>query len=481
MKKLSEIVPLWTALEIIGASDPAITALCEDSREVVPGALFFARTGASHDGKTYINDAICAGAAAIASNHYIDSLSPEISQLIYPDMSALMGEMADAFYDYPSKELLCIGITGTSGKTSTSYWVRYLLEKLGVPCGLLGTVEQVTGTSRMPAHLTTPSAITCHRLLAEMVKNHLRAAVMEVSSHSLDQKRVAGIHFEAAIFTNLTPEHLDYHTSMEAYGEAKLKLFLEEKLSCLNIEDPFSTTIALHAPGEIVTFGKGGDVEGQILAEDRGLHVEVQAWGQKGVTIIPGYAPFQLSNFLGALSCLLPLGYQLEEILQHAPHFPGVPGRMEQIENERGIDLIIDYAHKPDALKQVLQALRPRTVGRLLVLFGCGGERDQHKRPLMGQIAEQYADHVWITSDNPRSEDPLAIMEAIAAGCKEKKATLMANRMQAIYAALEEARAGDCLLIAGRGHESHQIIGKERIPFNDAAVVRKALGGVLVQ
>lgn len=457
--RLSDLISFDTTLEIIGTGDPVITHITEDSRQVQPGALFFARSGTTTDGAAYIDEALARGARAIATTTYRDDIAA--LQLITPNVPKLMGEIASRFYKEPSRELLLIGVTGTCGKTSVTYWLRHFFESLGLPCGLIGTIEWIAG-ERVEAPLTTPSSLEVHALLAEMVKCGFAACVMEVSSHSLDQERVAGLDFDAAIFTNLTPEHLDYHKTMEAYGEAKAKLFRLAPLAILNKEDPYSEKI--NPIGETHFYGPGSEslYDGQALT----------IFGRRAYVDLSSYAPFQVSNLLAALTTLCCLGHSLEQLAQSIPHFAGIPGRMEEVENDLGIRIIVDYAHKPGALEKVLRTLREQAPRRLLLVFGCGGERDREKRPVMGEIAADIADIVWITSDNPRGEDPFSIIEEIKVGCP--KGICEVNRMQAIFAAIESAEPGDTVLIAGRGHEKYQIIGSERIPFHDASCAKAA-------
>jgi len=455
--KLSDLLTCDPKLEIIGIGDPEIVQLTEDSRQVQPGALFFARTGTAHDGAAYVDEALRRGAVAIVTTTYHADV--KAIQIITPNVAKLMGEIASRFYREPSNELLLIGVTGTSGKTSVTYWLRYFFEALGLPCGLIGTIEWV-GLEAREAPLTTPSSLEIHALLDEMVRAGFAACVMEVSSHSLDQERVAGLHFDAAIFTNLTPEHLDYHKTMEAYGAAKAKLFQLAPLAILNKEDPFAEKIG--PIGEIVWYGAGGE----CFYDGIDLHM----FGTSASVDLSAFAPFQIANLLAAISTLCRLGHALDTLIELIPRFPGVPGRMEEVENPLGIRIVVDYAHKPDALEKVLQTLKKQTEGRLLLVFGCGGERDREKRPVMGAIAARNADLTWVTSDNPRGEDPLAIMEEILKGCPDAQREV--NRTQAIFAAIENAEPGDTVLIAGRGHEKYQLIGSERIPLHDASCAK---------
>lgn len=456
---LSSLLDFDRTLEIIGSGDPLIAHLTEDSRAVEPGSLFFARPGCLDDGAQHIDEALAKGAVAIATTTYRDHI--QVIQLITPNVAKLMGEMASRFYGKPSHELLLIGVTGTSGKTSVTYWLRYFFESLGLPCGLIGTVEWIAG-ERQEAPLTTPGSLEIQSLMAQMVAGGLAACVMEVSSHSLDQERVAGLDFDAAIFTNLSPEHLDYHKTMQAYGAAKAKLFQRAPLAIVNKGDPYCDKLS--PIGEIVTYGAGGEC---FYAQEK-LHV----FGREYPMDLSACAPFQIDNLLAALATLCRFGYDLEALVDLIPHFPGIPGRMEEV-TKAPVRIIVDYAHKPDALEKVLQTLKAQTANKLLLVFGCGGERDRLKRPVMGRIATQYADQIWVTSDNPRGEDPLAIIEEIRVGCS-KEVICEVSRMQAIFSAVEAAEPGDTLLIAGRGHESHQIIGQQRIPFNDASCATTA-------
>ncbi len=502
---LSDLLFFDPKLEVIGDVNVAISSLTIDSRYVQRGSIFFARKGLSVNGARFAVQAVRLGACAIASDEFIEHLPNNITQLIYPDVDLLIARLANAFYKAPSEKMCVIGITGTSGKTTLSFIIEQLLEDMGKKTGLIGTVGVKVSGRLEPSFLTTADAIYTHSALSEMHKQKCTHAVLEVSSHALEQKRTGCVDFQAAVFTNLSPEHLDYHKNMEAYAQAKAKLFVDNtygirKKSSMrkiaNADDPYSQAIC---PTPTLTYGiEAGDVQAEAIElNQKGavfdlifpsrfdkMHASKKsAHGcvRKRVTT-PLVGLFNIYNLLAGVATLLDLGFCFDDFSSAIHSLAPPPGRLERIESALGFEVVIDYAHKPDALEKVLQTVKSLYKGRILLVFGCGGERDTAKRPLMGSIAEKLSDHTWITNDNPRNEDPLKIAEEIIGGFENKEGyTLELDRKAAIAEAVQVAAQGDCILIAGRGHEAFQIIGDSKMPFNDADVARSILAQMLAK
>lgn len=470
IKFLLDAIP---TLRIQGAEDTEITGICSHSKQIAPGNLFVVRRGKRYDGSQFIQQAIQAGATAILTERYHSSFS--IAQLIHPDISWAEEQCVLHYYGFPSKALRVIGITGTNGKTTTSYLIKHLLDAAGISCGLIGTIESIIGGHHFPSSLTTPDFATNQKTLFAMKQASHQAVVMEVSSHALVQERVRGIDFSAALFTNLTREHLDYHQTMEEYAAAKRRLFTSlspEGKSIINVDDPHASFF--YSPTSITygmhnaAFLKASDI---VLTEnetiftactaDQTARIESQLIGR-----------FNIYNILSALTVGLSFGISLEESARHLRFFSLVPGRLSRVPNDLGVHIFIDYAHTPSALENVLLTLRELKRGQLITVFGCGGERDQGKRPEMGRIAEELSDSVIVTNDNPRGEDPLSIALEIAQGMKET-AHIELNRHVSIEKAIKMAQRGDIVLIAGKGHEKVQIFANQILPFDDWAVAHE--------
>ena len=459
------------------AAGVPITGLAYDHRRVGPGTLFFCVRGRTRDGHDFGADAAASGAAALVVDHELDVAVP---QVVVTDVRASMAGAAARFAGDPTAALRMIGITGTNGKTTTAFLTRALLEAGGLRTGMLGTVELVVGGEATPAVRTTPEAIDLQPTFARMREAGDVACVMEVSSHALELHRADAVHWDVAIFTNLTQDHLDFHPSMEAYFEAKRRLFTAGAgLAVVNVDDPYGRRLVAELPGAL-TVG--------IDAPDAALRATDVASGFGGSRFrldglelevaLPGR--FNVLNALGAVAAARALGVADEVIAAALPVAGRVPGRFEPVEAGQDFAVLVDYAHTPDSLANVLRAARELTAGRVLAVFGCGGDRDRLKRPLMGEIAARLADHAYVTSDNPRSEDPAAIIDEILAGVAPGAAVeAIQDRAAAIAAAVGEARAGDVLVIAGKGHEQGQeFAGGEQVPFDDVEVARAALAGV---
>ncbi|MDR1613778.1 MAG: UDP-N-acetylmuramoyl-L-alanyl-D-glutamate--2,6-diaminopimelate ligase [Planctomycetota bacterium] len=483
---LSELSKEIRNAAVAGNADPEILSVSCDSREVEPGALFAALRGSRDDGQRYIREAVDRGAAAVLTHTGADG-DPGVPRILVEEPRKALGEAADAFYKHPSRKITLLGVTGTNGKTTTAYLVRHLLNSNGVRCGMLGTIEYDNGRDSIPSPLTTPDAVAFTRFLAEMVENGCRAAVAETSSHALEQRRVWPHQFSAAIFTNLTRDHLDYHQTMETYLEAKRILFRElgsEAAAVVNLDDPHAAkmreSVAARvfgfslAPGAAASDDKAAV---EIIASDlRGQAFRAEGAGLAGEYFVPLVGMHNVQNATGALMALAAIGVEPKGLREALRSFPPVPGRLERMESPAGVTAFVDYSHTDGALRSVLGVLRPLLgAGRLITVFGCGGDRDRGKRPLMARAAEERSDLVVVTSDNPRTEDPLAIIDDVMKGFKESgKVKVDPDRARAVELAVSGARPGDVILVAGKGHENYQILGKQKIHLDDRELVRDA-------
>jgi len=476
-------------------NDINITGLCLDSRKVKPNHLFIAVQGETVNGIEFINNAIEQGAAAvlweasesveaIKINWRQTSSNIEVPIIAIENLSQLIGIFADCFYNSPSKNISVCGITGTNGKTSCADFIAQMMS-IDAPCGVMGTLGSGLYPDLKETGFTTPDAITCQQWLADIELNKAKFAVMEVSSHALIQGRTNGIQFNSAVFTNLSRDHLDYHGDMTSYAEAKSKLFKSADLqnAIINVDDEAGRDIVKNLAADIhcIRYGLdksfspdvyGFDVE---LNQD-GLSMKVETpWG-KGQLHSPVIGDFNASNLLAVLSVMLLQGVEFKEALQRLTTIKSVTGRMQRFGNESTPLVIVDFAHTPDALEQALTSLRQHTKNNLWCVFGCGGDRDAGKRPLMGAVAENKADYIVLTNDNPRTEVAENILKDIQSGIKNiTKVTVEADRHAAIHLAITKAKAGDVVLIAGKGHENYQLIGDIKHPFNDAEEVKQQL------
>jgi len=454
------------------AETPAVelSALAYSTDSVTPGALFFCVPGFTRDGHDFAPEAVERGAVALVTQRRLDVGVPEV---VVDDVRAAMGPAAARFYGDPTATLDVVGITGTNGKTTTAFLVRHLLEAAGRQTGLLGTVKRVVGGVEEDVERTTPEAIDVQHTFRRMVDGGDRAAAMEVSSHALELGRVAGIRFACRVFTNLTQDHLDFHETMEAYFAAKRSLFEEPGASVVNVDDEYGRRIAAALP-DAITFGI------ENVADYRARDIEFDFTGSRFTLDTPD-GPLQLrsplpglfnvQNVIGAVAAVRSLG--VDEIGLEG--FPRVPGRFEPVDEDQAFGVLVDYAHTPDSLENVLRAARELADGRLHVVFGAGGDRDRGKRPLMGEAARRLADRVLVTSDNPRSEQPEAIIEEIMEGAGAG-AEREVDRRRAIGRAIEEAEPGDVVVIAGKGHEQGQEFENGRKEqFDDVTVAREAL------
>jgi UDP-N-acetylmuramoyl-L-alanyl-D-glutamate--2,6-diaminopimelate ligase len=466
-----------TLRELMGYGGPGadveVTGLAYSSQGVTPGALFFCVPGFRTDGHDFAPDAVARGAVALVCQRPLELGVPEV---IVDDVRAAMGPAAARFHGDPTAELDVVGITGTNGKTTTAFLVRHLLEADGRACGLLGTVKRVVAGVEEEVERTTPEAIDLQATFRAMVDGGDRACAMEVSSHALELGRVAGIRFACRVFTNLTQDHLDFHETMEAYFAAKRRLFDADGPAVVNADDEYGRRIA--AEVDATTFAVEGD------ADYRAYDVRFDLMGSRfrcatpdGELELRSPLPglFNVQNVLAAVAAARALGVPAETIAGALPEFGRVPGRFEPVDEGQDFGVLVDYAHTPEALENVLRAAREVTQGRLHVVFGAGGDRDRGKRPLMGEAARRLADRVLVTSDNPRSEEPEAIIDEIMAGAGPD-AEREGDRRRAIALAVESAEQGDVVVIAGKGHEQGQEFENGRKePFDDVAVARDAL------
>ena len=496
-------------VRVTGTTDMEIRGLFYDSRAVIPGGLFFALRGAAVDGHSYLSRAASAGAVAVVVEDDSD-LPAGVTAVTVPDARQAMARMAACYYGDPTAGVPLIGITGTNGKTTTTYLIESILAKGGIPSAVLGTINYRFGASRFESSHTTPESVDLQKMLRQLVDLGAKGVVMEVSSHSLEQKRVDGCLFDVGVFTNLTRDHLDYHHDMESYLESKQRLFSELLVpdrqkplrhAVVNIDDPAGLAIARSAACPVLTYGL--DPAAALSARD----VVFSTTGITGILSTPAgesaftsrlLGRFNLYNILSAAGAAYVLGLSLDTIRSGIEEHGKVEGRLERVENDRGVTVLVDYAHTGDALENVLQTLQELATGRILTVFGCGGDRDRGKRPIMGAVAGRYSDLAIITSDNPRTEDPAAIIREVREGllplglkeyrlselsaeCAERGFLTVESRREAIRLAVRLANPGDIVLIAGKGHEDYQIIGKEKHHFDDreeAAIALRLAGGV---
>ena len=498
---LLELIKSVEPLECRGDLDLEIEGLYYDSRKVKAGGLFFALKGVAHDGISFIDAAVKAGAVAVVVDEtYIPG---EIPFVRVADARLAMSQMASAFNGFPTANVPLVGITGTNGKTTTSYLIETILEKSGVPTAVLGTVNYRFRDKIFSAPNTTPESVDLQQTLKELIELGARCVVMEVSSHALEQRRVDGCSFSVGIFTNLTRDHLDYHLTMESYFQSKLRLFSallvpdftkSKRVAVVNIDDGYGPRIIAGAACPVLSFGMNDNAE--VRAEQ--VNFSVDGISCNLITPLGSIAlhsellgRFNLYNILAAVSAGIALDLPLDAIRAGIEHHHNVPGRLEKVANDLGITVLVDYAHTGDALENVLSTLAELKKARIITVFGCGGDRDRGKRPVMGEIAGRYSDLSIITSDNPRTEEPKSIIaevrdglvplgirefsiDELAQGFDGKGYVAVESRRDAIRLAVKSARAGDIILLAGKGHEDYQIVGSEKLHFDDREEAARA-------
>lgn len=498
--RLSQLLSGWVDLD--DRSDCEITDVTLDSRQIRPGSLFLACAGISHHGLEFIHQAVERGAAAVVcepderwSPEAIQALADTLSIPLCPvaGLSTRVSALAGRFYADPSHHMTVFGITGTNGKTSCSHFLAQAFSPEHL-CGVIGTVGNGLPGELESASHTTPDAVTLQAQLWDLQNRGADMVAMEVSSHALDQGRAAAVRFDVALLTNLTQDHLDYHVDMDGYASAKLRLFTECDINCavLNMDDPFAERVLAALPQRVKRIGYSTDPKkapatGQWVQATRllpgadGMTLTINSsWGQ-GQLVSPLLGRFNASNLLAVLAVLLYRGIPFQTALQKLAQVKTVPGRMQRLGGGDLPLVVVDYAHTPDALEHALQALREHVGGRLVCVFGCGGDRDRGKRPLMGAIAERLADRVIITDDNPRTESGDLIVAEIVAGLNDaERAEVVRDRAEAIAISIREAAPGDLILIAGKGHETYQLVGDQVLHFSDCEQVEKALQEVRV-
>ena len=472
---------LLEGMEVISQTispDTEITHVCVDSRATQKGSLFVAVPGNRCDGGHYARQAVDRGAVCVVCQ---SELPPDLPRVKVRDARLALSQLACRWYGHPSRQLTMLGVTGTNGKTTVTYLLRHILQRTGMKTGLIGTVQNIVGEQTLPAQRTTPDALQIQQLLSAMTKNGCSHAVMEVSSHALDQHRAEGIDFAVGIFTNLTEDHLDYHGTMGCYCDAKAKLFQMSRMGVCNADDPWTERLLAGASCPSVYYGIHNPAE--VWAEDIFLHsrsVDFTVCTARTRTPVYLGVPgrFSVYNALGAIATCGELGIPPEECAAALATFPGVAGRMEVVPTPgKPYTLLIDYAHTPDALENVLKTVRGFAQNRVIAVFGCGGDREREKRPLMGHIAGKLADLTIITSDNPRTEEPMAIIRDILPGIAgaEDKYIVEPDRRGAIALAMGRAAAGDVIVLCGKGHETYQEIGDKTIPMDEREIVRSLL------
>lgn len=487
--KLREIIRGINIQNFNGFDGLEITGVSIDSNKVKEGYLFVALKGEKADGHRYIESAFRNGAKAFLVEDQPEKIYPGVSVIEVGDSRESLARVSANFYGHPTKELCLAGVTGTNGKTTITYLLESIWKAEQKRPGVIGTIEYRFGDKKIEAPMTTPESLDLMRIFREMRDSGADSAAMEVSSHAIDRKRVLECHFDAAVFTNLTQDHLDYHGTIENYFNAKKRLFTEllrrsdkkNKFSVINMDDPYGREIAKVAPETVITYSvrdKSASVFAERLrvSEDGisalvnspygSLEIESQLFGEHN-----------LSNILGAVSAALSLGSSAGSVERAVSSFSAVPGRLERVENPLGFRILVDYAHTPDALRNVLLAVRPLTKGNLILVFGCGGDRDRTKRPKMGIIGRELSDVLIVTSDNPRTESPKEIIDEIERGVFESSSDgrpyfRISDRKEAIKKAIGMAGENDTVLIAGKGHEDYQIIGTKKFPFDDRTVAR---------
>jgi len=487
--KLSDYLRDGEMLAVKGSLDRPISGLAIDSRRVVPGTLFFALPGLRADGASFIDEAVSRGAVAVVT-HRMPALPPaRVTFIQVEDARATLALVAQRYYKFPDREMTVVGVTGTNGKTTVTHLLKHFLNG-DQRVGLLGTISYDLGARTVPSFRTTPEALDVYGMMAQMRDAGCRHAVMEVSSHGIDQQRVRGLQFGAAVFTNLTRDHLDYHKTLEDYFAVKMRLFTggtgaPPKVSVVNLDDDHGARLAAKisagvAETKVVTFGESASA--QVRAENVQLNFTNTTfrlvWPGGAMDIdSPLIGRYNVSNMLAAIATAWGLGRDPVVFLARLRAFKGVPGRMERIDEGQPFNVLVDYAHTDDALRHALGMLRAITPGRLLVVFGCGGNRDRTKRPLMTQAVQEFADFAFATADNPRTEQIARIFDDMRAGVTApEKITWIDDRRRAISLALDMAKPGDCLLIAGKGHESVQEFADTVFPFDDRQVARELLG-----
>src|SRR6266568_5081790 len=475
LKTLAGAIPIR---QLIGTLDRTVESIAYDSRRVQKNSLFVALRGEKNDGHEFIGQAIDKGAAVIVAER--EEKHPRATCVVVENTRSALADLAATFYGRPAQRLKLAAVTGTNGKTTTTFLIKHICEKAGLRCGLIGTVRYEIGERILPAIRTTPESLDVQELLAQIANAGCRAAALEVSSHALA--------WDVAVFTNLTQDHLDFHGTMENYFESKMKLFTQlaqqqqkrKPVAVVNIDDRYGEQLLakIDKSTSVVTFGMGvrADFRASNYRMDfSGTSYQLDARGKSYLVRLPLIGRFNVANSMAALAAANALGLKLREAVLSLGKSPQVPGRLEMVPAKRQFQVFVDYAHTPDALLNVLKTLRELGPRRLIVVFGCGGDRDRQKRPLMGEVVDRHADHAIITSDNPRKEDPAAIIAEVEKGFRSNHYEKIVDRTKAIARAIELAQSRDIVLIAGKGHETYQEFADHTVPFDDIQVARRAI------
>lgn len=479
-KTLEELSLLVQGTKIIGNGETLITGIEHDSRKITAGNLFVCMEGAHFDGHNFINSAVEKGAVAILTTRENINLPPNVSALVVPDMLKTLAVIVPYFYDFPAKKMRVIGITGTNGKTTTTYLIREILTRAGFKVGLIGTIQMMIGDEVYPVHNTTPNVMDLQKTFAEMLSKNVDYVVMEVSSHAIAENRIAGIDFNVAVFTNLTQDHLDYHKTMENYRNTKAKLFARAKdFVVVNVDDAAGAVMLDNATCKKITYSIENNSD--FRAENVDVHAGGTSFTVNDLNLnlhITG--KFNVYNALSAVAVARAENISSNTVKAALEAFKSVSGRFERVYADIPFTIIVDYAHTPDGVKNVIETARQIVKNKIITVFGCGGDRDNTKRPIMGRLAAELSDIVIATSDNPRSENPESILREIEIGIKEKiggkQYECIPDRKAAIFRAVEIATAGDIILILGKGHENYQILRDRTIHFDDKEIALEAVG-----
>lgn len=491
MKQLQDIIKTLQTTHVEGNTAVKVLDITADSRAVKVGSLFIALDGATVDGHNYVNKAVEAGAVAVLVSKPVE-VSGDVCVITVEDTRKAMMACVPYFFDYPANSMRMIGVTGTNGKTTTTHMIRHILKAQGHKVGVIGTVHIMIGDTTYPIHNTTPDVVDLQHILHQMVEEGVTHCVMEVSSHALALGRVSGVEYDTAVFTNLTQDHLDFHKTFENYLAAKCKLFEQVsapnqtksgKGAIINIDDEYGHRIIEKTTAPIITYsidGKGTLNAYDVEMTPKSSRYTVSYDGHDYTVAMNTTGLFNVYNTLAAIGACLLEGISMEDIDKALKTFSAVPGRFELIEEGQPFAVVVDYAHTPDGLENILQTAKAIQENRIIVVFGCGGDRDATKRPIMGRIAAQYGDVVYVTSDNPRTEDPVQIVKDVEAGVKEglregAHYEVIVDRREAIQHAIQNAKPGDIVLIAGKGHEDYQILKDKTIHFDDREEARAAL------
>lgn len=491
MKTLKQLMTYMSGATVSGSMDITITDITADSRKVQKGSLFICLDGATVDGHSFAQKAVDAGAVALLVSKNVE-VNGQVAIIKVEDTRQAMMACVPAFYDYPAQKMRMIGVTGTNGKTTTSHMIAHILRGQGYKVGVIGTVHILIGDKSYPIHNTTPDVVDLQHILKQMVEEGVTHCVMEVSSHALALGRVAGVEYDTAVFTNLTQDHLDFHKTFENYLAAKCKLFQQvsqnnqlkpNKGAVINIDDPYGQRVVDVTTAPIITYsteGKGSLNANDVKMTSKHSSYTVTYEGKAYPVQINTTGLFNVYNTLAAIGACLYEGLSFEDIDKALTTFSAVPGRFELVEEGQDFAVVVDYAHTPDGLENILETAKKIVEKDIIVVFGCGGDRDATKRPIMGSIAAKYGDKIIVTSDNPRTEDPVKILKDVEIGVKEAlrpgtSYEVVEDRRTAIFKAIHMASAGDVVIIAGKGHENYQILKSETIHFDDREAARAAL------